>query len=392
MTSRSQLAILGGAPAFAAPLHVAQVNLPPWEKVEAAFKGIFERRYFANHGPMVRALDDAFARAIGVDHAICVTNGTVALMLLARALELSGEVIMPAFTFPAGAQAIAWAGLKPVFCDVERETHMISAEAVEPFITNRTAAVFGTHLWGRACDPDSLAQLCERHGLVLFFDACHAVACTHKMRPIGNFGIGEAFSFHATKVLNAAEGGCITTNDADLANRLRTMRSFHANETYADVAVRFNAKMSEAQAALALLSFEDLPKNINANKIRHRAYVEYLAGLPGLTIVDYDNAERNNYQYIITDVDAKIAGLNRDQVYHALAAENILCRRHFYPGVHKMPGFDAAGVALPTTELLCSRILQLPSGQTMQPDDVARVCDRVHAIWAMKDHLQHLGA
>lgn len=388
MSRTSQIAILGGTPAFERPLHVAQVNLPPWEKVEAAFKGIFDRHYFANHGPLVRALDEAFADAVGVEHAVCVTNGTVALMILARALELSGEVIMPAFTFPAGAQALVWAGLRPVFCDVERGTHMISAGTVEPLITTRTAGVFGTHLWGRACDSDALTDLCERRGLTLFFDACHAIGCTDKQQPIGGFGSGEAFSFHATKVLNAGEGGCITTNDARLADRLRTMRNFHGNETFASVPVRLNGKMSEAQAALALLSLEDLPENIAANKARYRAYVQGLSMLPGIAIVEYDEAERNNYQYVVLDVDAAAAGLSRDRLFEALQAENVLCRRHFYPGIHKMAPFSAQNPVLHNTDVLCGCLLQLPSGQAMSVEDVARVCKCIRAIWAVRDRFR----
>jgi dTDP-4-amino-4,6-dideoxygalactose transaminase len=385
VSAAPKIALLGAPPAFERPLHVAQVNLPPWDKVETAFKGIFERYYFANHGPLVRKLDDAFAETVGVEHAVCVTNGTVALMLLARALELSGAVIMPSFTFPAAAQALVWAGLRPVFCDVDRRTQMITAQAVEPLITPETVGVLGTHLWGRACHPDALADLCERRGLKLFFDACHAIACTHRGRHIGCFGSGEAFSFHATKVLNAGEGGCITTNDAKLADRLRTMRSFHGSETFAPVPVRFNGKMSEAQAALALLSLDDLAENIEANKTRYRAYVNGLAGLPGISVVAYDPAEDNNYQYVVIEVEETIFGLTRDQLLTALQAENVLCRRHFYPGVHRLAAFTSPDLALPNTDFLINRVLQVPTGQAMSVEDVERVCQCIRSIWAARD-------
>lgn len=388
MSSTPQLAVLGGTPAFASPLHVAQVNLPPWEKVEAAFRGIFERHYFANHGPLVQKLDEAFAETAGVEHAVCVTNGTVALMLLARALELSGEVIVPAFTFPAAVQALVWANLKPVFCDVERDTQMISAATVEPKITSRTSAVLGTHLWGRPSDPDGLAALCERRGLKLFFDACHAIACTHNGKRIGGFGGGEAFSFHATKVMNGAEGGCMTTNDTRIADRLRTIRSFHASQTFAQVPVRFNGKMSEAQAAFALLSLEELDENIAANKTRYAAYKQGLAGLPGMAVIKYDDKEENNFQYVVLEVDEKEFGLTRDHVYQALSAENVLCRRHFYPGVHKISPFSEQKVSLPNTDFLCGRLLQVPTGQAVSTDDIARICERIRAIRAARAQLQ----
>jgi dTDP-4-amino-4,6-dideoxyglucose len=336
-----QIALLGGSPEFERPLHVAQVNLPSWGRVETAFRGIFERHHFANHGPLVRKLDAVFAEVAGVEHAVCVTNGTVALMLLARALDLSGEVIVPAFTFPAAVQALLWAGLRPVLCDVDRRTHTITAETVAPAIGPRTVGVLGTHLWGRPCDPDGLAELCGRHELKLIFDACHAIACTHQGRRIGGLGHGEAFSFHATKVVNAGEGGCITTNDADLARRLRTMRNFHDGETFATVSARFNGKMSEAQAALALLSLEDLEENVAANRARYRAYRLGLAGLAGITVMPYDDNEENSYQYVVLEVEESAFGLSRDQLLEALEAERVLCRRHFYPGLHKTRPFGA---------------------------------------------------
>lgn len=387
-TGGRTIAALGGEPAFETPLHVAQVNLPPWEDVEQIFRGIFDRRYFANHGPLTRELDSAFAEAAGVQHAVCVTNGTVALMLLARALDLQGEVIVPAFTFPATIQALQWAGLEPVLCDVDPGTHMISAGIVEPLITARTCGVLGVHVWGRACDPDGLEALCDRRGLALMFDACHAVGSTHRGVPIGGFGAGEAFSFHATKVLNGGEGGCITTNDAGLAARLRTIRNFHPGETFVPVPTRMNGKMSEAQAALALLSLRQLPASIEANRRRHAAYAAVLGEVPGLELLQYDPGEANSHQYVVVEIDPELSGLDRDVLLTALQAENILCRRHFYPGLHRMPPFAAAGQTLPVTDRLCRRLLQLPNSQSMTVEDATRVGETILSIHASREALR----
>jgi dTDP-4-amino-4,6-dideoxygalactose transaminase len=374
----NELAVFGGAPAFAAPVHVAQLNLPDWQAVEESFRGIFRRRYYANNGPLVRTLDEALAEHLGVDHAVCVTNGTVGLMILARALELSGEVIVPAFTFPATAHALSWAGLTPVLCDVSVASHMITPADVVAAMSGNTTGIVGVHLWGRACDPDGLQDLATKRQLTLFFDACHAIGCTHRGRAIGGLGAGEVFSFHATKVLNGAEGGCVTTNDSRLADRLRTMRNFHARETFAPVDARLNGKMSEAQAAMALLSLADLPRNIAANKERHRLYGERLRGVAGLSLMQYAD-EANNYQYIVVDVDEAACGLHRDILLRVLTAENVLCRRHFYPGLHRMAPYrgsvSARLGAFPGTERLCGRLLQLPTGQAVTPDDIERICD-----------------
>lgn len=373
----ADLALFGGAPAFAQPLHVGQLNPPPLEAVETAFRAIFERRWYANHGPLVRQFEPAFADFLGVRHAVAVTNGTVALMILARALEVSGEVIVPAFTFPATAQALVWAGLEPVFCDVDPATHNLSTEQVRRRLTPRTTAILGVHLWGRACDPEGLAALARERGLRLAFDACHAIACTHGGRPIGGLGDAEVFSFHATKIINGAEGGCITTNDDALAARLRTIRSFHPGQVFAEVALRINGKMSEAQAALALLGLAEVPHHVAANRARHEAYQRVLAGLPGLRLLDYPAEEDNNFQYVVVDVEAEACGLSRDELFGLLKAENVICRRYFHPGAHQMPPFrgDPAHqkTELPVTDELCQRLLILPSGAAVSGEDITRV-------------------
>ncbi len=378
MSSKRKIAALGGLPAFRSPLHVAQVNLPAWESVEDMFKGIFDRHYYANHGPLVNELDRVLAETLQVEHAISVTNGTVAIMLLAKALEISGEVIVPSFTFPATIQALVWAGLEPMFCDIDSETHTITAELVEKRITNKTVAVMGVHLWGRACEPESLSVLCEKYELKLLFDAAHAIGCKHKGHFIGGFGSGEVFSFHATKVLNGAEGGCITTNDANLSDRLKTMRSFHPSETYTDAPLRFNAKMSEAQAAMALLSLKDLKCNITANKDRYQAYVKGLTEISGLSCIKY--TEENNYQYIVVEVNEEKFGLSRDFLVDALKLENILCRKHFYPGVHNWPQYKSTFLLLENTDALSKNIMQLPNGQVLSINDVNKICQTIFEI------------
>ncbi|MBI5783958.1 MAG: aminotransferase class I/II-fold pyridoxal phosphate-dependent enzyme [Rhodocyclales bacterium] len=384
MKRLNDLAIFGGRPEFHEPLHVGQLYLPEWSGIEAAFRGIFERQWYTNHGPLVRQLDIAFAKFVGVKHAVSVTNGTLGLMILARALEIQGEVIVPAFTFPATAQALAWGGLTPVFCDVDSKTHNLSAELVRRKITSRTRAIMGVHLWGRACAPDDLTSLAKAFSLRLIFDACHAIGCTHQGRRIGGLGDAEVFSFHATKVLNGTEGGCITTNDDILAARLRTIRSFHPSEEFAVVPLRINAKMSEAQAAFALLGLADVPRHVEANRRRYDQYCSRLADLPGLSITSYATGETNNFQYVVADIAPAQAGLTRDQVVEVLHRENVFCRRHFHPGAHRMPPFRNddryAGLSLPVTDLLCQRLLLLPNGATVSVEDVDRVCHLVTTI------------
>jgi dTDP-4-amino-4,6-dideoxygalactose transaminase len=385
-TKRSikDIALFGAAPLFELPRHVGQLNLPEWDRFEAAMQGIFDRQFYTNHGPKVRELEERLASHLGVRHAICMTNGTTALMVAARALDLEGQVILPAFTFIATAQALIWAGLEPVFCDVDPVTHTISAEKASPLITQNTSAILGVHLWGRPCDIQGLESLAQDKGLRLFYDAAHAVGCSHKGRMIGNFGEVEVFSMHATKVLNAAEGGFATTNDDLIADKLRTIRNFHTTETFVETPLRINAKMSEAQAAMGLLSLDDLTSNSLRNKDLYKAYGRCLAGLPGISLVSYDENETNNYQYLIVDVDPEHAALSRDELVLLLEKENVLARRYFTPGAHKAPpfcdDFPQYVDTLPVTDSLSSRLMQLPLGENTTEQDVETICGLIRTI------------
>lgn len=378
MKSRvDQLAIFGGEPAFAEEIPVGQVNLPAWDDFERMFSGIFERGYYTNHGPLVAELEAAIAGKLGVRHALCVTNGTIALMIAARALDLRGEVIVPAFTFPGTVQALTWAGLEPVFADVDRSTHALSAATASALIGPRTAAILGVHLWGQPCDPQGLQALCDANRLALFFDAAHAFGCSHDGRMIGNFGRIEAFSFHATKIISGAEGGCLTTNDDDLAMRVRTIRNFHHSETFANVGLRINGKMSEAQAAMALLSLDHYDANRDHNRTIFGIYRERSARWPGIRLYDFRGTGLHNFQYAVLETTAAQGAIDRDTLVELLRGENILARRYFHPGVHRLSPYSERpdAVSLPVTDALCRRTLQIPLGPCVTEDVAHGICD-----------------
>lgn len=374
----AELAVFGGAPAFPQELPVGQLNVPDWDVFTDMFSDILERGYYTNNGPLVRQLEFELQRILNVRHAICVTNCTIALMIAARALDLRGEVIVPAFTFPGTVQALAWAGAIPVFADVDPRTHALTSDTVHPCLSDRTTAVLGVHLWGRACDPDRLGALCDSHGLKLFYDAAHAFACTHRGRPIGSLGAFEAFSFHATKIVSGAEGGCLTTNDDELANRARTLRNFHSSQTFAKVGPRINGKMSEAQAGMALLSLRNLDANIAHNRDIDAIYRARSIDWPGLRLYRHAPEEQNNYQYAVIEV---LPGcrIDRDSLVELLRAENVLARRYFYPGLHRVVPFSEQylHVSLPVTDALAKSCLQIPLGPLVDEDAASQISDLI---------------
>jgi dTDP-4-amino-4,6-dideoxygalactose transaminase len=367
-------------PVFTTPLPVGQLNMPDPAEFREMFEGIFARRFYTNHGPLEHAVDEALAAHFGVRHAIAVVNGTIALMLLLRAMQLTGEVVVPSFTFPATVQSLVWAGLKPVFCDVDPDTQMLNAALVEAAITPQTSAILGVHIWGRGCDPVGLAKLAEARGLQLLFDAAHATSCTFEGKRIGGFGRAEIFSFHATKILSGAEGGCITTNDDELATRLRTLRSFHASDEHAAGVLRLNAKISEAQAAMVLLGLRHLDRFIEENRQRYELYRQGLQDIYGLQFIDYAAGEQSNYQFAVVRIEPEKLGMSRDELLDWLQDRHVLARRYFHPGVHRTSPFSSEIRAeLTVTDELCQVLLQLPTGQAISHDDVRNICTLIQS-------------
>ncbi len=373
-----ELACLGGQPAFSEQLYVNRPNLGDRGSFMARMEAMFDRRWFTNDGPLVRELENKLARYLGVEHCIATCNGTVALDIVCRALGLRGEVIVPSFTFVATAHALLWQGLEPVFCDIDPETWNIDPTQCEALITDRTTAIVGVHLWGRPCDTQRLEEVAHRHGLRLVFDAAHAFGCSHLNAMIGRFGDAEVFSFHATKVFHTFEGGAVATDDNELATQLRRIRNFGFAGYDAVAALGTNAKMSEASAAMGLANLDSLDGFVEENRRNHFAYRQGLDGVPGLRLLLYPEQERSNYHYVVVEVDEDLVGLTRDQLLKILHAENVVARRYFYPGCHRLepyatkwPGVDHR---LPHTNRVARRVLVLPAGTGVTRPQIQDIC------------------
>lgn len=385
-TSINDLAIFGGPRAFADNLHVGRPNIGDREAFLERVNDALDRRWLTNNGPFLKEFEARMAEYLGVRHFIAVSNGTLALQIAVRAADLQGEVIVPAFTFVATAHALEWQGLRPVFAEVDPQTHNIDPARVEELITPHTSAVVGVHVWGRACDVEALQVIADRHGLYLMFDAAHAFGCSWAGTMIGNLGDAEIFSFHATKFFNTLEGGAATTNDDELARRMRRMRNFGFSEQQYDdvISPGLNAKMSEISAAMGLTLLDDLDNIVAVNYANYQAYQEGFAELPMVHLSQYDEREHNNFQYIVIEYADDEAQLTRDQLVQVLHAEGVLARRYFYPGVHRMEPYRSADpyLSLPRTEALSQRVISLPTGTAMSPERVQEVCALVRFIIA----------
>ena len=196
------LAVLGGPRSFAEPLHVGRPNIGDRARLLERIGGILDRRWLSNQGPVVSEFEERVADYLGVKHCVAMCNATVALEIAIRALELTGEVIVPAFTFIATAHALQWQEITPVFCDIDPATHTLDPGWVERMITPRTTGIIGVHVWGRPCRIDALEAIARDNSLSLLFDAAHAFGASYKGGMLGGFGAAEVFSFHATKFVS----------------------------------------------------------------------------------------------------------------------------------------------------------------------------------------------
>lgn len=380
-TSSSEFAIFGGIPTFHEPLHVGRPNIGDRETLLKRINDILDRRWFTNNGEFVQQFERRIAEFCNVSHCIAMTNGTIAIEIATRAMGITGEVIIPSFTFVATAHALQWQEITPVFCDIAPGTHHIDPSRVEDMITPRTTAIMGVHVWGAACPIDELTEVANRRGLHLLFDAAHAIGSSYKGKMIGGFGEAEVLSFHATKFLNSFEGGAVLTNDDELADRMRFMRNFGFAGVDRVEYVGTNGKMTEVAAAMGLTSLESIDEIIEANKRNYNIYKQRLADIVGVKLYIYDEDERNNYQYIIVEIDEVTAGISRDTLVDILHAENILARRYFYPGCHQMEPYRSyyphSGLLLSETEKLTYCVMSLPTGMSVSIEDVNIVCDLI---------------
>ena len=360
---------------FAAPLNIVAPVVPQIEEVGPRIAEILANGQLTNDSRYVREFEAALESRLGVS-AVATSNGTWSLVLAMKELGIEGEVIVPSYTYCASAHAIRWAGATPVFADVLPDTFTLNPDAVRAAITPRTTAIMAVHIYGHPCEIDELTALADEKGLALLFDAAHAFGATYRGGTIGTFGRAESFSFHATKTLPVGEGGCVTTRDRRLAERLRLWRKFgdagDENSQFAGT----NAKMQEFNAILGLAGLNTVDGTIARRRGYAAALRERLSAVPGLLFQEERSYVESSAQNFATLVDEKQFGLRRDEVYRALAAENVRCRRYFYPPLHCQKAYaDLPHGGLTVTSRVADAVLCLPFYSLMTRDQIEGIGD-----------------
>jgi dTDP-4-amino-4,6-dideoxygalactose transaminase len=365
-------------------LHVGCPNVGDRQLFDELVGEMFQRRWFTNGGELVNQFEQRLCGHLGVKHCIAVCNATTGLQLACRGMDLTGEVIMPAFTFIASPHAFSWNGLTPVFADVDLKTHCLCPDSVRSLVNENTSAILGVHLWGNSCEIESLQAIAAEYNLKLLFDAAHAFHCDHNGIRIGNFGNCEVFSFHATKFFNTFEGGAIATNDDQLATRVRKMQNFGFSDNGQIGDLGTNAKMPEVCAAMGLSMFDSIGQIATHNKSNAQMYRSLLHSVPGIRVHSSNAVNQSNWQYVVVEIVESQFGCSRDELHSRLVQNKILAKRYFHPGCHKATPyrkkFEASGRQLFNTDKLCQQVLCLPTGNAIGHAEVNEVCHTISRI------------
>lgn len=323
---------------------------------------------------MVRELEEELKTYLGVKNLLYVTNGTIALQIAIKALNLKGEIITTPFSYCATTTSILWENVKPVFVDIEADTYNIDANLIEQAITDKTSAILATHVYGRPCDVEKIEQIAQKYNLKVIYDGAHCFGATYHGQSVLAFGDVATCSFHATKVFHTVEGGCVICKDDDLAKTLSHYRSFgHKNDDYFMMGI--NAKNSEFHAAMGLCNLPRVNEIIQQRKVISEKY-DALLDWSKLKQPKQDIAGFvYNYAYypVMLPSEEKLL-----EVTEALKKEDIVPRRYFYPSLNQLPYLDFYNPC-PVSEKISAAALSLPLYYDLDLKDVERIARIVNA-------------
>lgn len=366
-------------------LPLARPSLPSLEEMQSQFERIWSSG-IVTVGPLTGEFEEAAAAALGVNHAVMVNHGMTALMLSVRALGLTGEVIVPSFSWTATAGALAWNGIEPVFADIEPGRLTLDAAAAEAAITPRTTAIMPVNVFGVPPEIQAFEDIGRRYGLPVIYDSAQGLGSRYRGRRCGSFGDVECFSLSPTKVVTALEGGLITTDDAGLAESVRSMRDSGKNNDGMDIVrLGLSGRPSEVHAAIALKTLERLEFLMAQRLERMEWYRQLLEGLPGLRFQDVPHDVRPTGSYFVVLVDLEEAPVTRHDLRQALMSNNIESKMYFHPPIHLQNVYAHLRLRyegrLPVTEKAAAEGLALPLFGTMTREDVERVAGVIRAVF-----------
>lgn len=346
------------------PVYVTQPLLPNLEDVQKRMEQIWETKWLTNMGEQHIELEEDLKKYLNINNITLFSNGTLALLLGLKALELEGEVITTPFTFPATVEAIEWSGLTPVFCDVEKHSGNIDASKIEALITPNTKAIVAVHVFGNPCDVELIDQIASEYELKVIYDGAHSFGTTYNGKSIAEYGDMTMFSFHATKLFHTIEGGALVVKDHKLLEDLYLYKNFGIKGPEEVVLSGINAKLNEVQAATGIECLKVVPGEIKRRSAIKTKYKEGLSSVKGIRFLDKEFDGNSSLQYVAIRVDKDSYGLSRCELFELLASKNIHARKYFYPllsNLEWLKGYPSSDKnLLPVANQLVEEVLVLP--------------------------------
>lgn len=355
---------------------VTRSSMPELQEYINEIKSIWDTHWLTNMGVKHQELQKNLIDYMGVEQIELLTNGHMALELSMQAFNLEGEVITTPFTFASTTHAIVRNGLKPVFCDIDPITFTMDPSKIEKLITDKTSAIVPVHVYGNICNIEEIDRIAKKYGLKVIYDAAHTFGETYKGKGIGTFGDASCFSFHATKVFNTIEGGCVCYHDEEFGRALYKLKNFGIrNEEIVD-GVGVNAKMNEFCAAMGLCNLRHVDEEIAKRKTVVERYREHLENVEGIQLSPIQENVESNYAYFPVIFDEKVFGASRNEVMDKLAENGIGARKYFYPLTNSFECFHGEFDVneTPIARHLSLRVLTLPLYADLSVEDVDRIC------------------
>lgn len=364
---------------LAQPVPVTRPTLPSREAYQRKLERIWETGWLTNDGEQTRELTRALADYLGVEHVSLCCNGTVALLIALQAFRItSGEVITTPFTFPATPHALYWNRVRPVFSDIDEETFNLDPARLERLIGPDTKAILPVHVFGRPCQVEAIQAIADKHGLLVLYDAAHAMGVRYKGASITAHGDCSILSFHATKLFSTIEGGAIVSGSAAERERIDYLKNFGIEDEETVIGPGINGKLNEFQAAFGLLQLRMLEAEIADRRRLTEIYRAGLRTVPGLRLQEDVPVAEHNYSYLPVLVDPERYGMDRDELHTLLQRFNVRSRKYFHPLCSHYSCYSALPSAhpsqLPVAERVAARVLCLPLYGSLEAQAVEAIC------------------
>ena len=360
------------------PIYVTRPLLPDMTKVNIRIKDIWNSKWITNIGVQHIELEKRLKKYLKIENLVMFGNGTLALMLGLKALNLTGEVITTPFTFPATTQCLEWNGLTPVFCDIDKYTLNIDASKIENLITEKTTAILAVHVFGNPCDVYKIQEIANKYNLKVIYDGAHVFGTHIDGQPISSFGDMTMFSFHATKLFNTVEGGGLAFKDPSLEKKLNLLKNFGIESHENVVLPGINAKMNEIQAAIGLEVLNIVDEERERRKKIKKAYEKGLEKIDGIRILTNLDDENSSYQYFVIEINEIEYGKSRDWLHEELKKYNVFTRKYFYPLCSEFEWYkeleSARADKLPQAHKTVNRVLSMPFYGELGLDTVKEIC------------------